>query len=200
MSSGQVAASAQAVRSTHSPSWIDQAGLLGDRNELGRRDHAALGMVPAQQRLAAVIAVVADVDQRLVVQLELAAHDRLAQIEFQRAPRLHARVHLGLEEPIGAAAVGLGAVQRQVGVLQQLVRLGAVVRRHGDADAGVRSTTCGRRARRAAGAPRWMRSTRSVTSVGSLDRGLNDGELVAAEPRDDVGLAQAAAQPRRRPS
>ena len=117
---------------------IDQAGLLRDRNELGRRDHAALGMVPAQQRLAADDPVVADVDQRLVVQLELAAHERLAQVDLQRAARLHARVHLRLEEAVGAAAVGLGAVQRHVGVLQQLIRLGAVVRRHGDADAGVR--------------------------------------------------------------
>ena len=31
----------------------DQAGFLGDRNELGRRDHAALGMRPAHQRLEA---------------------------------------------------------------------------------------------------------------------------------------------------
>ena len=31
----------------------DQAGLLGDRNELRRRDHAALRMRPAHQRLEA---------------------------------------------------------------------------------------------------------------------------------------------------
>ena len=62
---------------------------------------------------------------------------RLPEIEFQRAPRLHLRVHLGLEEPVGAAPVGLGAVHREVGVLQELVGLGAVGGRHGDADAGV---------------------------------------------------------------
>jgi hypothetical protein len=31
----------------------DEAGLLGQRNEVERRDHAALGVVPAQQRLEA---------------------------------------------------------------------------------------------------------------------------------------------------
>ena len=45
------------------------------------------------------------------------------------AARLHPGVHLRLEEAIGAAPVGLGAVQRQVGVLQQLVGVGAVARR-----------------------------------------------------------------------
>ena len=32
---------------------VDQAGVFGDRNEFGGRDHAALGMAPAHQRLAA---------------------------------------------------------------------------------------------------------------------------------------------------
>ena len=32
---------------------VDQAGVLRDRDEFGRRDHAAFGMAPAQQRLAA---------------------------------------------------------------------------------------------------------------------------------------------------
>ena len=36
------------------------------------------------------------------------------------AARLHARVHAGFEEAIGAAAVGLGAIKRQIGVFQQI--------------------------------------------------------------------------------
>ncbi len=35
------------------PDLLDQAGFLGDRHEVGRRDHAAHRMPPAQQRLAA---------------------------------------------------------------------------------------------------------------------------------------------------
>ena len=60
----------------------DQPGLLGERNELGRRDHAALGMVPAQQRLEAADLVALEVDERLVVELELAVGERLAQVEL----------------------------------------------------------------------------------------------------------------------
>ena len=63
---------------------------------------------------------------------------RLAQIELQACGgRLTAGVHLRLEEAVGAAAVGFGAIHRQVGVFQQLVEIGAVLRRQRDADAGV---------------------------------------------------------------
>ena len=69
--------------------------------------------------------------------LETAVGDGPAQLHLQRAPRLGARVHAGFEEAIGAASVALGAVQGKVGILQQLVEIDAVVRRHRDADAGV---------------------------------------------------------------
>ena len=60
----------------------DQAGLLGDRDELGRRDQAELGMVPAQQGLEAGDLAGFAGDQRLVVELELARVERLAQVEL----------------------------------------------------------------------------------------------------------------------
>ena len=47
-----------------------------------------------------------------------------------------ARVHLGLEEAPDAAPVGLGAVERDIGVLQQRVARRAVAGRQRDADAG----------------------------------------------------------------
>jgi len=63
--------------------------------------------MPAQQRLAATDLLGSEIDERLVVQLELAVDDRLAQIELERSPRLDALVHLGREEAEGAAPVGL---------------------------------------------------------------------------------------------
>ena len=36
-----------------------------------------------------------DVEDRLVVELELAARERLAQVELEQPPRLRARVHPG---------------------------------------------------------------------------------------------------------
>ena len=112
----------------------------------------------------------------------------------KRAPRLHAGVHLRLEEAIDAAAVGLGAVERHVGVLQELVGVGAVGGRERDADAGVDhhhvAVNVVGRADRLGDAPG------QPLRVGGIgDVGLDDGELVAADARDGVGFAHAAAQP-----
>ena len=62
---------------------------------------------------------------------------RLAQVHFQIAARLDLRVHVRLEEAIGAAAGGFGGIHRQIRVLQDLVEIGAVLRRQRNADAGV---------------------------------------------------------------
>ncbi len=50
---------------------------------------------------------------------------------------MDARAHAGLEEAVGPAPVGLGFVHRQIGVLEQLIEIGAMLRRKRDADAGV---------------------------------------------------------------
>ena len=87
---GQVAASAQAVRSTHSPSStirpVSSATGMNSAGEIMPRSR----MAPAQQRLAAGHLVGMQIDQRLVVDLEAAIDERLAQIQLQREPRLGA--------------------------------------------------------------------------------------------------------------
>ena len=52
------------------------------------------------------------------------------------AALLQGGVHARLEEMVGAAAFALGAVEREVGVLQQRLGVDAVARRDRDADAG----------------------------------------------------------------
>src|SRR5436190_22637206 len=89
----------------------NKAGLLGQRNKVERRDHAALGVVPAQQRLEAGHLAGLQVKDRLVVELELAVGDGLAQVDLERAAQLQPLVHLALEEAVGAAAVALGEVE-----------------------------------------------------------------------------------------
>ena len=76
---------------------------------------------PPQQRFEAGDRPVAEVDQRLIEQLELPGTQRLMEIEFQDATRLHLRIHFGMEQPIDAAPVRLGPIQGQVGTLQQLI-------------------------------------------------------------------------------
>jgi hypothetical protein len=103
--------------------------------EFRRRNHPALAVRPAQQRLAGQDALGFQVEQRLVVQLECLALQRVAQVQFQIAPRQGVRFHLGLEPAPCAAALGLCPVQRHVGVAQELVRVEAG-RGQRDADAG----------------------------------------------------------------
>ena len=95
----------------------NQPGVLSDRDEVGRRDHASLRMVPAQQRLAAGHLVAIEINHRLVVNLEAAVGERLTHIPFQRKPRFGFGIHRRLKEAIGSAAVSLGAIHREIGVL-----------------------------------------------------------------------------------
>ena len=172
---------------------VDQAGIFRHRDEIRRADHAALRMTPAQQRLATADLVVAEIDHRLVVNLEPAPGDGLAQFQLERAPRLGARIHARLEEAIGAAAVALGSVQREVGILQELVEMDAVPRRHRDADAGIGGDQV---TGAFEGSPdRAVDRLHQLFGVhGTAHRILDDGEFVPAQPRGDIGLTEAAAQ------
>src|SRR5262245_54717581 len=58
----------------------DEAFLLGDRNEFRRQHQSMLGMAPAQQRLEAGDFLRADVDHRLIEQLELLVFQSSLQI------------------------------------------------------------------------------------------------------------------------
>ncbi len=70
----------------------DQPGLLRQRNEFGRSNGAALGMLPAHQRLEAGDGVGGEVDQWLVVDRQRAGVDRGAEVELQQAAGLDARI------------------------------------------------------------------------------------------------------------
>ena len=151
-------------------------------------------MAPAQQGLAAGHLVAAKVDQRLVVDFKAAIHQRLTQVLLHGKPRLRAGIHRRFEEAMGSASSGLGAIHRQIGVLDQLIQLGAVLRRQCNADAGV-----GRELVTEAliGLPdRLVNSGDEFHDVADVpDAGLDHRELVTAEPRDQIGLADAAPDP-----
>ena len=64
----------------------DEAGLLGQRYEVGRQRQAALRVAPAQLRFDAEQRVAADGHARLVMEFQLAVAGGLAQFRFERAP------------------------------------------------------------------------------------------------------------------
>ena len=146
--SGQLAASAQACRSTHSPigtirpvssaTGMNSAGETMPRSGWCQRNSASK-------------------PHDLVALAGRPAAGSRARTRRWRAPcadRVPARAAPACARPSPARrsdrcrALRLGAVEREVGVLQQLVRLVAVVGRDGDADAGADRRPDGRRDRR----------------------------------------------------
>ena len=171
----------------------DQPHFLGDGDEFRRRHHSAFAVRPAQQRLAGHDALGFQIEQRLVVELERFALQRVAQIQFKIAARQGVGFHLGLEPAPRAAALGLRPIQRHVGVAQELVR----VERGGgqrDSDAGGDHYLVAIEIVGAADRVEHARGERLALLEGK-DRRLQNDELVAAEARDHVGVANGALQP-----
>ena len=168
----------------------NERNLLGDRHELGRRHQAADRMGPAQQRLKSADASIFKIVERLVVQLEFAVGQGRPQIQLQRAARLQPGIHAGLEESPDATALRLGAIKRDIRVLEQLGTGRAVIGCKRDADARsdvdimpVYTIGC---AEHVDDAPREHRRI-----LGSLEWRLHDGELVTSQPCDCINLPYA---------
>ena len=178
---------------------LDQAAVLGDRDELAGVEQAALGVVPAHQRLDADDLAAAQSDHRLVVQFELLALERVAQLALGLEPAHRARPHLGVEDLAAPAAALLGPVHRRVGVADQQLgvgRLAACRPGDGDADAGGDEMVgAAHRVGLREGARHPVGDRQRLVLVGEpVDE---DAELVAAEAGDDVAGAQVGAQARR---
>ncbi len=151
-------------------------------------------MPPAHQGLEADD-LAADPGLRLVVQCQLAAFDRRLQVVLQRAALAQPLVHRRLEEAVDAAAFGLGAIERGVGVGDQRCGVLAIGREDRDADADCaaklvavdveflgdgRDDLPGHRLR-----------CRRLFAVGR-----DDGELIAAEPRHERAADRFLQAPR----
>jgi len=79
------------------PHRDDQAGLLRDREEVVRRDEAALGMLPPHEGLHTGDATCAQRDDRLVEDAELVALERHAKVGLELQQRDGVGVHLLVE-------------------------------------------------------------------------------------------------------
>ena len=73
---------------------------------------------------------------RLIDEAHLAARDRVPEIVLDHPALVYLSAHPGLEEPVCAAALALGLVERRVGMAEEDVALGRVIRVERDADAG----------------------------------------------------------------
>ena len=156
-------------------------------------EQAALGVLPAHERLDPAHAAGAQLGLRLVVEHELAGLEGGAELAHQREPLAAVVVAPG-EVDLVAGAHALGLVHRDVGALQQPHGVRRVVGVERDADAGVdvHVDAADRERlleRRAQAQPRG--------AGGRLVAGLEDDrELVAAEARERVVAAQQGLQAR----
>ena len=167
---------------------LDEAGLLGEGDEMRRRDHAVLGMEPAQQRLGADDPARAQVELRLVVEHEL------LRARSPRAGRARAEAALRLgrscapRRTLPGAPRCLRAIHRRVGALQQGL---GVCRRPGTGRCRrSREERAGRRRANAATGPDHV--ARRPAARRCVQVRQDHRELVAAQARHRVGLAHAA--------
>ncbi len=170
----------------------DQAGALGERDELGGRDVLGVGAVPARERLGADDAARRQLHDRLVGDLEAALLDGALELAGERVAaqqRGGLAVVEDLEVPL---LLLLGGVHGDVGVAQHLggARLAVLAER--DAGAGADPQRGGGELERLV--------ERELDALGDAGGALvvaaveQDRELVAAEARRQVAGAQAGAQ------
>jgi hypothetical protein len=158
-----------------------------------RNQEAQLEMAPAQQRLDADDGAAAQVDLGLEVQLELTPLERVAQGGFEVHAFLRLLVHLRLVELVIGAAMLLGAVHGEVGVLDQGVRIVAVTRVAGHADTAVEEEVLAadrHRARHRLHDPVQHR----IAQVAVAAFGQHQHEFVAAEARHGILRAHRRGQ------
>ncbi len=150
---------------------------------------------PAQQGLeAADGAIAAEVDLRLVVQVELVAREGVAQGVFQLQVAAGIGIHGGGVEAEGVAPGALGFVHGDVGVLQQRLDAVAVAREERDAEAGRTVDAVALDLdRRRDGLDELACHHGDMVLV--RDIGQEHDELVAAQARHGVLDAQRLAQP-----
>ena len=176
------------------PDVDDQPADLGGRDEfLGAARAVARGL-PAQQRLEADQAAVAQAVLRLVEQRELALAQRTIEPALGGVEALQHQVLV--EEHRAPATQVLGAVHRAVGAPHQVVDGQAVVREQRHADARLDVVV-------AAGEVHGH-ADRLDDALGDHRHGVRVGhvaqdhrELVACQPRHGVAFLHAGAQPLR---
>ena len=168
----------------------DQPGLLGERHEVLRRDQPALGMRPADQRLEALDAAAGDVHDGQIVNAELLARQGVAQFRLQLEQVRSALPHLRVEHCGMSPTLRFGAVHRRGGIGKQVLHPGICGRARGDADADREGKLLCRNLE----GPRHClvdAARHHLRGAGSGKIFEQHGELVGAQAREQVALAQA---------
>ena len=144
-----------------------------------------------------MIRPLARVHDGLIENLELSARDRLGEFRLQQPGLAQMNLQARLEMDDAVAAVRLGAVKREIRVAQQGLDVGAVARRARQADADANRDDVAFDVEGLAHAR--DDALRQSAAVLSFAFRRENGEFVAAHPRDKIvgsrGRAQARGDP-----
>ena len=167
----------------------DDAAFLGHGDEFTGAELPHLAAVPAYQRFHADDAPAAQVDLRLVVQIQFLVLQGTAQVRLHAQAALGAQFHFGLEHGIAVLALVLGVVHGRVGIARQgghVLRI-EWIQAHADAGADIQLVAFQRERRGQHGKDLARHAGHFRSVVGRFD---DDDEFVAADAADDVGGAQ----------
>ena len=168
--------------------------MLGDRNELRRRDLADGRMVPARQRLDADDLFAARIHDRLVGGGEPVVLDGVEQVAFEEFAVGQIGVHRRVVDAGAVAALVLGAIERHVGVAQNVGGIAGAAVDHRNADRGADDdVVAADHVGRADGGNDAAGDRLQRIGIGGAIG--DDGELVAAEAGHQILAAHDVAQP-----
>ena len=131
------------------------------------------------------------------MQFEFIAGYRLAQLAFHRLLDVRGLGQFGLEYPEIVSPAGLRRIQREIRLLQQRLGIGAMLRREGNSDAGPDADPLAVEIEGLLDQPDDPERERDGTLALVLLVFLDDGEFVAAQTRQHVGIAKRRSQPLR---
>src|SRR5262249_12132970 len=119
----------------------DQTGLLGQRDEVGRRDDALGRMSPTHQRLDGLNTPCLVLYDRLIDEIKLIAPDSLTKIVLQSIAAVSLRLELLVVETVAVATLILCLIECEIGVFQDLVATVAMLGRERNANAASNSNS-----------------------------------------------------------
>src|SRR6185437_6261129 len=126
----------QATPPQHIVTDLDnEIALLGDGNESRGWNIVTVRRTPAYQRLETDSAQCLQIEARLVLDTELVVIKGLAQGALETDALAQPGIHLRCVELVITAAAILRCVQRDIGMLEELLGIGAILRINADANA-----------------------------------------------------------------
>ena len=176
------------------PDLCGQRSVLQGRLKGGRREQSAARVPPAHQRLQPAHNARAQIDDRLIKYLELAARQRCAHIGQQPKPVLGNCAKTAAKHASLAAAVRFRLIKRNIGVLEKLVGRHTALRIVGGSqtDSDIEATGGGFDGR----LEQAKKRCHAAGYRGPAGQARQDDcELIATDPSNGVTGANAAGKP-----